>query len=99
MIQRLPIALAQVKAGNTPAKLLNEIRQIIYSLHQAKRIYQKNISQYYEFNKGINIKTNSIFLNFERSRLSHPHRLLLNFTDKIDLRRKDKYIALSNLNI
>ena len=60
----------------------------------------KNISQYYEgIKKGINIKTNTIFLNFERSRLSHPQRLLLNFTDKIDLRRKDKYIALSNLDI
>ena len=31
MLQRLPIALAQVKAGNTSEKLLNEIRQIIYS--------------------------------------------------------------------
>ena len=41
MIQRLPIALTQVKAGNTPAKLLNEIRQIIYSLHQAKEFTKK----------------------------------------------------------
>ena len=30
MIQRLPIALAQVKADNTSENLLNEIRQIIY---------------------------------------------------------------------
>ena len=30
MLQRLPISLAQIKAGNTPEKLLNEIRQIIY---------------------------------------------------------------------
>ena len=34
MIQRLPIALAQVKAGNNSKNLLNEIRQIIYSLYQ-----------------------------------------------------------------
>ena len=33
MLQILPIALAQVKAGNTSEKLLNEIRQIIYSLY------------------------------------------------------------------
>ena len=33
MLQRLPIALAQVKAGNTSENLLNEIRQIIYSLY------------------------------------------------------------------
>ena len=33
MLQRLPIALAQVKAGNTSENLLNEIRQIIYFLY------------------------------------------------------------------
>ena len=41
MLQRLPIALAQVKAGNTSENLLNEIRQIIYPLHQAKQITKK----------------------------------------------------------
>ena len=41
MLQRLPIALAQVKAGNTFEPLLNEIRQIIYSLYQAKEITKK----------------------------------------------------------
>ena len=37
MLQRLPIALAQVKASNTSENLLNDIRQIIYSLHMSKR--------------------------------------------------------------
>ena len=32
MLQRLPITLTQVKAGNTSEKIFNEIRQIIYSL-------------------------------------------------------------------
>ena len=41
---------------------------------------------------------NGIFLNSENSKTSYPHRQLLNLTDKIDLRRKDKYIALSNLS-
>ena len=41
MLQRLPIALAQVKAGNNSENLLNEIRQIIYSLYQAKEIAKK----------------------------------------------------------
>ena len=41
MIQRLSIALAQVNAGNTSENLLNEIRQIIYSLYQAKKITKK----------------------------------------------------------
>ena len=35
-LQRLPVALAQVKTGNRSEKLLNEIRQIIYSLYRAK---------------------------------------------------------------
>ena len=38
-------------------------------------------------------------MSSENSKTSDPHRLLLNLTDKIDLRRKDKYIALSNLSI
>ena len=38
LLQRLPIALAQVKAGNNSETLLNEIRQIIYSLYQSKKI-------------------------------------------------------------
>ena len=33
MLQRLPVALAQVKAGNNSESFLNETRQIIYSLH------------------------------------------------------------------
>ena len=33
MLRRLPLALAQVKAGNNSQSLLNEIRQIIYSLY------------------------------------------------------------------
>ena len=37
MLQRLPIALAQVKAGNNSESLLNEIRQILYSLYQSKQ--------------------------------------------------------------
>ena len=38
MLQRLPIALAHVKAGNTSENLLNKIHQIIYSLYQPKEI-------------------------------------------------------------
>ena len=38
-------------------------------------------------------------MNSENSKPSDPHRLLLNLTDKIDLKRSDKYVALSNLSI
>ena len=41
MLQRLPIALVQVKAGNNSESLLNEIRQIVYSLYQSKQITKK----------------------------------------------------------
>ena len=41
MLQRLPIAFAQIKAGNTSESLLNEIRRIIYSLYRAKEITKK----------------------------------------------------------
>ena len=41
MLQRLPIALAQVKAGINSGNLLNEIRQIVYSLYQSKQITKK----------------------------------------------------------
>ena len=41
MLQRLPISLAQVKAGNASESLLNEIRQIMYSLYRAKIITEK----------------------------------------------------------
>ena len=41
MLQRLPIAPAQVKAGNNSEGLLNEIRQIAYSLYQSKQITKK----------------------------------------------------------
>ena len=38
MLQGSPIAFAQVKAGNNSESLLNEIRQIVYSLYQSKQI-------------------------------------------------------------
>ena len=38
-------------------------------------------------------------MNSENSKTSDRHRLLLNLTDKIDLGKKDKYIALSHLSI
>ena len=41
MLQRLPITLAQVEAGNNSENLLNQIRQIVYSLYQWKEITKK----------------------------------------------------------
>ena len=52
MLQRLPIAPAQVKAGNNSESLLNEIREIVYSLYQSKQITKK---VYNNIIKSINI--------------------------------------------
>ena len=41
ILQRLPIAPAQVKTGNNSENLLNEIKQIVYSLYQSKEITKK----------------------------------------------------------
>ena len=42
---------------------------------------------------------NTIFMNSEDSKKSKPHVLILQLTDKLDLRRGEKSIALSNLSI
>ena len=41
ILQRLPISLAKVKAGNNSESLLNEIRRIVYSLYQSKQITKR----------------------------------------------------------
>ena len=43
MLQILPVALSQVKAGNNSENLLNEIRQIVYSLHQSEKKITKKV--------------------------------------------------------
>ena len=47
MLSRLPITLAQLKAGNNSQRLINEIRQLLYSLYRSKKltktIYNNNL--------------------------------------------------------
>ena len=43
--------------------------------------------------------TDIMFMNSESSKTSDPHKLLLNLLDKTNLKRSDKYVALSNLSI
>ena len=38
ILSRLPISLAQLKAGNNSEKLKNEIRQLLYSLYRSKKL-------------------------------------------------------------
>ena len=49
MLQRLPIALAQVKAVNNSENLLNEIKQIVYSLYKSKQITKGVYNHIIEF--------------------------------------------------
>ena len=85
-LQRL--ALAQVKAGNTSENLLNEIRQIIYSLYNTKEFTKKlynNIMNSIKLQNRMDI----IFMNSENSKTTDLHRLSLNLPDKINLIRSD----------
>ena len=83
MLQRLPKALSQVKAGNTSENLLNKIRQLIYSFY-----WEKEVTKII-YNNTLN----------SDSKTSGPHRLFLNFSDKVNLKRSDKHVALSNFSI
>ena len=58
----------------------------------------KSIEQDNEFNKVIK-KVDTILMNSRYSGTSDPRRLLLNLKDKTNLKRSDKYVALSNLSI
>ena len=93
MLQILPITLAQVKAGNTSENLQNEIRKLIHYLYRAKEITKKVYNNVMNSIKLQNIM-DTIFMNSINSEASDPHRLLLNLTGKINLKRSDKQVAL-----
>ena len=44
-------------------------------------------------------RMDTIFMNSKISKTFNPHKLLLNLSEKISLKRNDKYVALSNLSI
>ena len=60
LLQRLPIALAQVKAGNNSESLLNKTKQIVYSLYQSKEITKK---VYNNIIKSIQILKNGYYIH------------------------------------
>ena len=98
MLQRLPISLPQIKSGNTSENFLNEIRQITYSLYRVKES-TKNVYNNIMNSIKLQNRMNTIFMNSINVKTSGPHRLLLNLSDKTDLKISDKYVALSNLSI
>ena len=76
MLEILPTKHAQAKARNTSENLLNEIRQITCSLEYTGQS---------EYNR-----MDTVFMNPKNSETSDPHRLLLNLTDKTNLKRNFK---------
>ena len=46
MLSRLPISLAELKAGNNSEKPKNEIRQLLYSLYSSKKTYKKYLQKF-----------------------------------------------------
>ena len=81
MLQKLSIALAQVKAVNTLENLLNEMRQVIYFLNWAKEVTKK---VYNNIKNSIKLwnRIDTIFMNSENIKTSDPHRLLLSLQIK-----------------
>ena len=65
MLSRLPITLAQLKAGNNSAKLKNEIRKLLYSLYRTKKLTKQLYKSLIDMNTE-NSKTNEP---------NEPHRL------------------------
>ena len=88
MLQKLPITLAQV----------NEIRQIIYSLYREKDVTKKVYNNIMNSTK-LQTKIETISMKSENIKTTDPRRLLVNLTDKINLKISDKYVALSNRSI
>ena len=71
---------------------------MIYFLYRAKDVTKKLVNIYYLSNYLQNRMDNT-FMNFINSKTSNPHRLLLNFTEKITLKRSESSAVLSNLSI
>ena len=93
MLQRLPIALAQIKEGNTSENLVNENQTNYIFFVSSKWNYQK---VYNSLVNSIKLKNrmDNIFTNSKNSKTLEPHRILLNLSDKMNLKRNDKYVAL-----
>ena len=83
MLQRLPIALAQVRAGNNSQGLLNEIKQIFYYLYQSKKITKK---VYNNIINSIQWNYKNGYYIYEFSKTSKPHVLIPKLYYKLDRR-------------
>ena len=90
MFSRLPISLAQLRAGNNSEKLKIEIRKILYYLYRSKKLQSNSIKVWFTL-----FKMETIFMNTENSKTNEPHRFKLNFTDKLNLKNPNKKYGFS----
>ena len=91
MLQRLPIALAQVKVSNTSGNLKIIYKLYILCIEQNKLLKKYTIKLYN--------RMDTIFMNSKNCKTSDSQRLLANPSDKINLKWSGKYVAFSNLSI
>ena len=96
MLQKLPIALEQIKVDNTSENLLNETNRVFFV---SRKIFIKEVYNHIMNSIKLQNRMDTIFMNSKNSKTSASHRQLLNHSDKINLKRNDKYVALPNLNI
>ena len=94
MFRRLPISLAQLRAGNNSEKLKIEIRKILYYLYRSKKLQSNSIKVWLTL-----FKMETIFMNTENSKTNEPHIFKLDFTYKLNLKTPNKNMALANLSI
>ena len=67
-------------------------------MYQTKEITKNVYNNIVNWIKLLN-RMSARFMNSVNSKTSDPHRLLFSLSDKINLKRSDKYVALSNLSI
>ena len=93
MLNRFPILLAQIQAGNNSNKLKNQTRLILYSL------YRSNVLTKTVYNNLTYIKMETFFVNTKNSKTSEPYRFKYNLIDELDLRNPNRNLSLAKLRI
>ena len=101
MLNRLPILLAQIEAGNNSIKLKNEARQILY-LYIGQKYLPKlciiiQLTLY--VHNTIFIEMETFSMNSKTSKTNEPNRFKYDLIDKLDLKIPNKNMALANLSI
>ena len=104
MLNRLPVLLAQIQAGNNSKKLKNELRHILYSLYRSKALTKtvynnlikviRQSASVYDTNK-----METFFMNTKNSRTNEPNRFKYDLINKLDLKNLNKNMTLVNLSI